>query len=93
MGSTEGGREFTRVILNNEERMDLAAARTDNVDAARQLVDENPDLGAIVLECTNMTPYAADIREAVNLPVFSMESFVCWFQSGLSPSRHAAPDR
>ena len=93
VGSTEGGREFTRVILNNEERMDVAAARTDNVDAARQLVDENPDLGAIVLECTNMTPYAADIREAVKLPVFSMESFVFWFQSGLSPRRHAAPDR
>ena len=89
IASTEGGREFTRVILNDEDQMDVAAARIDNVDAAKQLVAENPDLGAIVLECTNMTPYAADIRAAVNLPVFSMESFVCWFQSGLSPRNHA----
>ncbi len=90
MASTEGGREFTRVILNDEDHMDVAAARSDNVDAAKRLAAENPDLGAIVLECTNMTPYAADIREAVNLPVFSMESFVCWFQSGLLPRRHSA---
>lgn len=88
VGSTEGGREFSRVILGNEDEMDVAAARNDNIDAAMRLAVENPDLGAIVLECTNMTPYAADIREAVKLPVFSMESFVCWFQSGLSPRNY-----
>ena len=90
IASTEGGREFSRVILNNEDRMDVALAREDNVDAAKRLAAENPDLGAIVLECTNMTPYAADIRAAVDLPVFSMESFVCWFQSGLVPMTHHA---
>ncbi len=90
IASTEGGREFSRVILNNEDRMDVALAREDNVDAAKRLAAENPDLGAIVLECTNMTPYAADIRAAVDLPVFSMESFVCWFQSALAPRSHHA---
>ncbi|MEM6660377.1 MAG: aspartate/glutamate racemase family protein, partial [Pseudomonadota bacterium] len=37
------------------------------------------------LECTNMCPYAADIRLATGLPVFSMVSLVSWFQSGLTP--------
>ncbi|WP_024587229.1 aspartate/glutamate racemase family protein [Aliihoeflea sp. 2WW] len=85
VGSTEGGREFTRAILGNEMVLDVEAARADNVAAARALQADNPDLGAIVLECTNMVPYAADIRAATGLPVFSIASFVTWFQSGLAP--------
>ncbi|MEM9425965.1 MAG: aspartate/glutamate racemase family protein [Pseudomonadota bacterium] len=88
MGSTEGGQEFTRAILGNEFELDVAKARADNVAAAKALAANHPDLGAIVLECTNMVPYAADIRAATGLPVFSIESFVTWFQSGLAPRRH-----
>ena len=91
IGSTEGGCEFTRAILGNELELDVDAARTDNVDAARALVAAHSDLGAIVLECTNMVPYAADIRAATGLPVFSIESFVTWFQSGLAPRRFPLP--
>ena len=85
VGSTEGLREFTRAILGNELQLDVEAARQDNVDAARALQAAHPDLGAIVLECTNMIPYAADIRRATGLPVFSILSFVTWFQSSLQP--------
>lgn len=88
VGSTEGGREFTRVLLDNEMELDVDLARQDNVDAALALAAANPDLGAIVLECTNMIPYAADIREATGLPVFSIETFVRWFQAGLVPRRY-----
>ncbi|MEZ5792122.1 MAG: aspartate/glutamate racemase family protein [Nitratireductor sp.] len=87
VASTEGGREFTRAILDNELELDVDLARQDNVDAALALQAANPDLGAIVLECTNMIPYAADIRAATGLPVFSIYNFVCWFQSSLVPRR------
>ncbi len=85
VGTTEGGREFTRAILENRLELDVDAARQDNIDAAVALKAANPDLGALVLECTNMVPYAADIREATGLPVFSIYNFVCWFQAGLAP--------
>ena len=85
VGSTESGREFTRVILGNEMELDVDLARQDNVEAAIALRDANPDIGAIVLECTNMVPYAADIRAATGLPVFSIYNFVSWFQDGLTP--------
>ena len=88
---TEGGREFTRAILVNEEALDVAAARADNVEAAQALLARNPEVGAIVLECTNMVPYAADIRAATGVPVYSIESFVTWFHSGLVPRRHPSP--
>jgi Asp/Glu/hydantoin racemase len=87
VGDTSAGVEFNRAILNNEPEMDLALARRDNIDAAIALQQANPDLGAIVLECTNMVPYAADMAKATGLPVYSIETFVTWFQQGLSPKR------
>ena len=46
------------------------------------------DLGAIVLECTNMEPYAADIAAATGLPVFSIQTLVTWFQRSLVPKTY-----
>lgn len=89
IGTTEGGREFTRAILDNEMELDVELARQDNVEAALRLRDEHPDLGAIVLECTNMEPYSADIGKATGLPVFSIQTLVTWFQAGLVPRRYA----
>lgn len=91
VGSTEGGREFTRAILDDAPSLDVAAARADTVEAAQAMKAARPDLGALVLECTNMTPYAADVSAATGLPVYTMESFVSWFQSGLAPRRYPAP--
>ena len=85
IGTTEHGQEFTRAILGNELALDVEKARADNVEAAIALKSANPDLGAIVLECTNMCPYAADIRHATGLPVFSIVTLVNWFQAGLCP--------
>ena len=88
VGTTEGRREFTRVILENEPEIDVAAAEAENIEAALALTSEHPDLGALVLECTNMTPYAAAIRDATGLPVFSMTNFVNWLHAAVSPRRH-----
>jgi Asp/Glu/hydantoin racemase len=87
VAGTEHGSEFSRVILNDEIDMDIAQCRRDNVQAARQLLRQHPEVGAIVLECTNMVPYADDIQAATGLPVFSIHTFVSWFQSGLVPRR------
>lgn len=88
---TEAGSEFSRVILGDEPRLDVEAARRDVVEAGRALTARHPEVGAILLECTNMAPYAADLRAATGLPVHSMHGFVCWFQASLRPPRFAAP--
>ena len=69
----------------NSAEMDIELARRENIRAAKKLVQENSTLDAIVLECTNMVPYSADIRDASGLPVFSIYSFINWFQQGLAP--------
>jgi Asp/Glu/hydantoin racemase len=83
---TEGGREFFRVLIKAEaEDMDLTLAGQDILAAGQALVAEHPELGAIVLECTNMPPYAAALQQAVGLPVYDIYSMITWFRAGLRP--------
>lgn len=84
---TESGRSFTRDILGDNPKIDFALCRLDILDAAQKLVTDHADIGAIVLECTNMTPYAADVRKLAGLPVFSIYNFLHWFHQALVPDR------
>jgi len=64
--------EFTSALLGNRLELDVEKAQAENVKVAKELVEENPEVGALVLECTNMPPYAKAIQEAINLPVFDI---------------------
>lgn len=91
---TESGREFFRVLIRAEkEDMDVDAAERDVVEAAERLVARHPEVGAVVLECTNMPPYAAAVRRAVGRPVHDIHSMISWFQAGLRPRDFAAEGR
>lgn len=82
--------EFARTILDNEESMDLELAEKDLLQASQHLIEKYPQVGAILLECTNMSPYSATIQKMTNLPVFDIYSFMLWFHAGLKPRRFQA---
>jgi hypothetical protein len=88
---TDDGNEFTRVMINDEERLDVAAAERDILTAGDALVANHRDIAAVLLECTNMVPYASALSERLRLPVFSIYTFVTWFQSGLAPRDFGHP--
>jgi len=87
----ETEKEFTRVLLGNELVLDVDAAREEHVRVARRLVAEHPDIGAIVLECTNMPPYAADIQRETGLPVFDIVSLVTMVHAALAGGQPPRP--
>ncbi|TPG53393.1 aspartate/glutamate racemase family protein [Roseomonas nepalensis] len=83
---TESGREFFRVLIRAEkDDMDVDLAERDVVEAAERLVARHPEVGAIVLECTNMPPYAAAVRRATGRPVFDIYAMITYFHAGLRP--------
>ena len=90
VGGTGAGSHFTTRVLDDAAEIDFDQARVDNVTAAQGLVAAHPEVGAILLECTNMVPYAADIRRATGRPVFSIYTYLLWFQAGLLPRRFPA---
>lgn len=72
----ETEKEFTRVLLDDLLELDVEAARREHVAVTRRLLAEHPEVGAIVLECTNMPPYRADVQAASGLPVFDVTTLV-----------------
>jgi hypothetical protein len=89
---TEDGKEFFRVLVRGEKQdMDVALAAADILDAGRTLVSHHSDIGAIVLECTNMPPYAFALREALGLPVYDIYSLITCLHAGLRPREFGSP--
>ncbi len=69
----EGCREFWEVIIDNQrDDLDLDRMGEEIVSTAEQLVRDNPDVGALVLECTDMPPFAHLIQQRLGLPVFDL---------------------
>ncbi|CUJ91032.1 Asp/Glu/Hydantoin racemase [Ruegeria denitrificans] len=65
--------EFADVILRNTRtRMDTDLIEAELMDAVRNLKRQSPDIRSIVLECTDLPPYAARIQQELQLPVFDL---------------------
>ena len=82
---TDDGREFSRVILDDEPELNIDLARQDILNAGQRLINEHENIGAVLLECTNMCPYSHDVQRTLKLPVFDMVTFIRWFHSSLQP--------
>jgi hypothetical protein len=79
------------VFLGDGAHPDYDAGERDLADAAQRLVARHGDIGAIVLECANLPPYASALRARLGLPVYDWYSMVTWFAAGLQPRRFVAP--
>lgn len=75
--------EFNRTIIEGHEEMDLAKMEDEIVQQARKFVTDHDDVEAIVLECTNLTPYVKGIKQATQLPVFDIVSMVSLIRNSL----------
>jgi Asp/Glu/hydantoin racemase len=69
--------EFS-AILEYRGQFDNGKVRQEVVGAALELLKEDADLGAIVLECSDMPPYAAAVQAATQLPVFDFITLIRW---------------
>jgi hypothetical protein len=72
----EASGEFAAVFLGGKTTLDVDRCRREMEAAALRLVTEHPDVGAVVLECTNMPPYAADVRRVTGRPVFDAVTLI-----------------
>ncbi|WP_420349728.1 aspartate/glutamate racemase family protein [Pelagibius sp.] len=73
----EEGAELHRVIADDLPELDIAAAEADVLAAGRALAARHPELGAIVLECTNLPPYRRALEAALGLPVHDLVTLLC----------------
>jgi hypothetical protein len=77
------GGEFTAFLKSEWGNFDNDKIREEVVGTAMDLA-ANPEVGAILLECSDMPPYAADVQRATNLPVFDFITLIKYAHSAVA---------
>ena len=83
LAGMENSSEFNKVVIEKSVALDIEKMREGAVDAALSLSGKN--IGAIVLECTNLIYFRVDIQQKLKVPVFDLVTLIEFYISGLRP--------
>jgi hypothetical protein len=79
---------FAESILNNSPTLDQEAIEQEVVAVARDMVEKEPSVKAILMECSMLPPYSAAVQEVTNLPVFDYISMINYVYSAVVQKRY-----
>jgi len=77
----ENGKEMGKVT-GETGRFNPKKLERELVDLAKKMVSEHPDIGAVVLECTEFPPYAHAIQNAIHLNVWDFVTMAEFMHAG-----------
>ena len=70
-------------LLEEKGTLDTVKIENEVIGVAQQLTHDNPEIGSILLECSDLPPYAAAIQDAVNLPIFDFITMINYIHSSM----------
>lgn len=79
--------EFSKLIVGDFLEGDLEKIEACILDLTKRHMKENPDTGAILLECSNYAPFTGLIQKAAGVPVFSINQLIEFIDTAVN-----APD-
>ena len=68
--------EWGKVLDSNVPEVDMGLIEKEIIEAGLMAKKQYPDVGAFVLECTDMPPFSQAIRNGTGLPVFDFITLV-----------------
>ena len=74
--------EFKKVLGQTGETFNVLKLEQEIVAATKKVVEENGNIGAVLLECTELPPAAAAVQEAVRRPVWDFTTLAKWVHDG-----------
>lgn len=81
----EDKEHFRSVILDESGELDLSRMETEVVESAMQVLEDEPSVGAFLLECSDLPPYSHAIHRATGLPVFDWIGFINYVHHAVVP--------
>ena len=79
----ENQTEFRDAILKEKGTLDSDKIEAEVVEVACDMIQKNPDIGSILLECSDLPPYAYAVQAAVGLPVFDFFTMINYVHTTL----------
>lgn len=89
VGGLEDSEQFYKFAIEETGALDAGAVEKEVVSVAHGMVAENPQVRAILLECSLLPPYGAAVQDAVNLPVFDYITMINFVFSAVVKQRFA----
>lgn len=77
--------EFRTSVLEEKGTLDSALVEREAVETATRMIAEHPQTAAILLECSDLPPYACAICRATARPVFDFVTMIKYVHSALTP--------
>lgn len=82
--------EFREVMLEGRRpELDVGRLRAEVLGRADALVRADPAVGALLLECTDLVPFAAALQERTRLPVFDIVTLTGMVHATLTRTPYA----
>lgn len=75
--------EFRSSILEGKGSMDDAHVEAEVVEVAVSLARDHPEVRALLLECSDLPPYAKAVQDATGLPVWDFVTLIDWVHEGV----------
>ena len=87
-GMEESSEFYATHMGGLKEDLDVDLFRSEVVEIARSLAVNHPRMGALLLECTTLPSFSADIQEATGLPVFDYIGFINMLYQSVAQKRY-----
>jgi hypothetical protein len=68
--------EFKSAVLEEKGSIDAALVEAEILEVARRAKEAHPNLGAVLLECSMLPPYACALQDELALPVFDFVTMI-----------------
>lgn len=75
---------FWSAIMEENGTLDSDAIESEVITVSRKLLDAHPEIGALLLECSEFPPYSAAVQSAVRRPVFDFMTMLRYLYSSVS---------
>ena len=73
--------EFRAAILEEKGSIDPQIVEAELLLVGRQLLERDPSIGAILIECSNLPTYAKALQDELQLPVFDFITMIDYVRS------------
>jgi aspartate/glutamate racemase len=82
--------ECRRSMLEESGDMDTEKMRREVLAVARRMIEKHPDVGSILLECSELPAYGKAVRDATGLPVFDFATLLFYARSVVEQREYGA---
>ncbi len=75
--------EFSSTFLGNSGNIEHDEVQRELLGVVKRLVERNPDVGALLFECSDLPPYAWAAQLEVRLPIWDYSTMIRWIYNGI----------